>query len=307
MSSQPPLVSAIIIFLNAAQFIREAIESVFAQTYDHWELLLVDDGSTDGSTDIALRYVHHYPRRVCYLEHPGHQNRGMSAARNLGIRHARGAYIAFVDADDVWLPSKLAQQVAVLDSQPEAGMVYAPTLYWYSWTGNPEDRARDYVPACALEPSTLVKPPRLLTLFLREAAKPPGTCSVLLRREVIAEVGGFVEDFRGLYEDQAFFAKVCLRVSVFMVGEYSARYRQHPDSCCAIAAHTGAQDAAELQYLHWLADYVSRQVGKDGEAWVVLEQLLWPYRHPLWCHVFGRAQQLVRQAKEQATRYRTEH
>jgi hypothetical protein len=297
MSSRP-WVSAIIIFLNAAQFIQEAIESVFAQTYDHWELLLVDDGSTDGSTAIALRYAHQYPQRVCYLEHPGHQNLGMSASRNLGISNAKGAYIAFVDADDVWLPSKLEQQVAVLDSQPEAGMVYAPTLYWYSWTGNPEDRARDYVPKLGLEPHTLVKPPTLLTLFLREEAKPPGTCSVLLRREVIEDVGGFVERFRGLYEDQAFFAKVCLRVPVFVVGEHSARYRQHPHSCCAIAAHTGAQAPAELQYLHWLAEYVCRQVQKDGEAWSVLAKLLWPYRHPLLCCVFGRAQQLVKQGKE---------
>src|SRR5262245_22187425 len=109
-----PGVSAIMIFLNAAQFLQEAIWSVFAQTYDDWELLLVDDGSTDGGTDIALRYAHRYPQRVCYLEHPGHQNRGMSASRNLGIRNAKGDYIAFVDADDVWLPSKLAQQVAVL-------------------------------------------------------------------------------------------------------------------------------------------------------------------------------------------------
>jgi glycosyltransferase involved in cell wall biosynthesis len=222
----------------------------------------------------------------------------MSASRNLGISNAKGAYIAFVDADDVWLPSKLAQQVAVLDSQREAGMVYAPTLYWYSWTGNPEDRARDHVPKLGLEPHTLVKPPTLLTLFLREEAKPPGTCSVLLRREVIEDVGGFVESFRGLYEDQAFFAKVCLRVPVFVVDEYSARYRQHPYSCCAIATNTGAQELAELKYLHWLAEYVSRQVRKDGETWAVLEKILWPYRHAILCYVFRRVRQLLRQGKE---------
>ena len=294
-----PRVSAIIIFLNAAQFIQEAIESVFAQTYDHWELLLVDDGSTDGSTEIALWYAHQHPQRVCYLEHPGHQNRGMSASRNLGINNSKGAYIAFVDADDIWLPSKLERQVAVLDSQPEAGMVYAPTLYWYSWTGNPEDGVRDYVPKLGLEPHTLVKPPTLLTLFLREEVKPPGTCSVLLRREVIEDVGGFVESFRGLYEDQAFFAKVCLRVPVFVVAEHSALYRQHPHSCCAIGVNTGAKDPAELQYLHWLAEYVSQQTGKDSEAWAILTKILWPYRHPILCRVLGRAQQLVRQEKEQ--------
>ena len=99
--SDSPLVTTIIIFLDAERYFEEAIASVFAQTYPHWELLLVDDGSTDGSTAIARHYAMQYQTRVRYLEHPGHQNRGMSATRNLGVKHARGRYIAFVDADDV--------------------------------------------------------------------------------------------------------------------------------------------------------------------------------------------------------------
>ena len=102
-----PLVSCITIFFNAEKFFEEAIESVFVQTYKNWELLLVDDGSTDGSTTIARNYAEHYPEKVCYLEHEGHQNRGMSASRNLGIRHAKGDYVALLDADDIWLPQKL--------------------------------------------------------------------------------------------------------------------------------------------------------------------------------------------------------
>src|SRR5215207_5031419 len=108
--STKPLVSVIVVFLNAEKFIEEALESVLAQTYDNWELLLVDDGSTDSSTEIALRYANRYSGRVRYVEHPWHQNRGASASRNLGIRHAKGEYIAFLDADDVWLAHKLEQQ-----------------------------------------------------------------------------------------------------------------------------------------------------------------------------------------------------
>src|SRR3712207_5043688 len=132
--SSDPLVSVIIIFLNAERFVEEAVESVFAQTYDNWELLLVDDGSSDASTAIAGRYAEEHPGRVRYLKHPRHQNRGMSASRNLGIGHAKGEYIAFLDADDVWLEYKLQQQVAILGSHPEASMVYGNTLYWHSWT-----------------------------------------------------------------------------------------------------------------------------------------------------------------------------
>ena len=85
-----PLVSAVIIFRNAERFLREAIESVFAQTYRHWELLLVDDGSTDASTKIALEYARENPDRVRYLAHHDHQNLGKSASRNVGLRHAAG-------------------------------------------------------------------------------------------------------------------------------------------------------------------------------------------------------------------------
>src|SRR5438128_2284668 len=106
-----PLVSTVMIFLNAERFMQEALDSVFAQTWERWELLLVDDGSTDDSREIAKRSAAEHPAKVRYLEHPGHENRGMSASRNLGIRHARGAFVAFLDADDVWLPAKLAEQI----------------------------------------------------------------------------------------------------------------------------------------------------------------------------------------------------
>jgi glycosyltransferase involved in cell wall biosynthesis len=83
-------VSAIIIFFDAERWLAEAIDSVRAQTLGDWELLLVDDGSRDGGPALARVEAARAPDRVRYLQHPGHQNRGMSAARNLGLRHARG-------------------------------------------------------------------------------------------------------------------------------------------------------------------------------------------------------------------------
>src|SRR5689334_8717967 len=113
--NEHPLVSAVIIFFNGENFLKESIESVRAQTYPNWELLLADDGSTDGSPALARRYAEAEPSRIKYLEHPGHENRGKNAARNLGVRHARGKYIAPLDHDDVWLPNKLEEQVAILE------------------------------------------------------------------------------------------------------------------------------------------------------------------------------------------------
>src|SRR5688500_4029228 len=87
-----PLVSITMPFLNAEEFIDEAIASVMAQSTDDFELLLCDDGSTDGSTAIAQRWASQYPTHVRYLEHEGHVNKGMSATRNLGFSAARGEF-----------------------------------------------------------------------------------------------------------------------------------------------------------------------------------------------------------------------
>lgn len=215
------LVSAIIIFLNAEEFIQEAIESVLGQTYPHWELLLVNDGSTDASPEIAQRYAAQHSGQVRYLEHPGHQNRGMAASRNLGIRHAQGDYIAFLDTDYLWLSNKLADQVTILDSQPDAGMLYGNSLYWYSWTQSPEDSQRDFVPPLGVQPNSLIQPPRLLSLFLRGKAAVPCPTSILVRESAIRKIGGFDESFLGvhmIYEDQAFYAKLCLRFPVYVSG-----------------------------------------------------------------------------------------
>jgi glycosyltransferase involved in cell wall biosynthesis/SAM-dependent methyltransferase len=278
-----PLVSVITNFLNGAQFIQEAIESVCAQTYDSWELLLVDDGSTDSSTEIALEYAAQYPSKIRYLEHEGHQNRGTSAARNLGLRHAKGEYIAFLDADDVWLPYKLERQVAILASQPRAAMVYGATQYWYSWTGHPEDRQHDYVPDLGVEADRLFEPPALLTLLYPLGKAPaPCPCGLLVRRETVESVGGFEEDFRGMYDDQAFLVKVYLKHAVFVSSACCDKYRIHPNSCVSVAKQTGQYHEIRLFFLNWLETYLAAQGFQDTPAWLALQEALCPYRHPMW-------------------------
>jgi glycosyltransferase involved in cell wall biosynthesis len=266
-----PLVSVIVIFLNEEKFIQDAIESVFAQTYNNWELLLIDDGSSDAGTQIALGYAELHSEKVRYLEHAGHQNCGMSASRNLGISYARGEYIGFLDSDDCWLPHKLEQQVEILNSHAEAGMVYGPAQYWYSWTGKPEDAQRDFVEELGVQSDTLFEPPTLLTLlYPLGIGTTPSSSSMLLRREVIERVGAFEEVFRGIYEDQAFLVKVYLNEAVFVASEPWDRYRQHPDSCSAVMERTGSYYSIRLFFLSWLEDYLSERGVKDPEVWQLL-------------------------------------
>jgi glycosyltransferase involved in cell wall biosynthesis len=286
-----PFVSVIIIFLNGERFIQEAVESVFAQSYNHWELILVDDGSTDGSTQIARRYAAQHQQRVRYLEHSGHQNRGMSASRNVGLSNARGAYIAFLDADDIWLSHKLEQQIAILENLPEAGMVFGPTQWWYSWTGKPENIPRDFTHELGVPPNSLLKPPELLTRFLARESISPCTCSVLLRRKTVEQVGGFEEIFKGLYEDQAFFAKVCLSVPVFASPTCVARYRQHLNSNCSIAQENGHYAQARRVFLNWLACYLRSQNYQHSGVWQALEREMKPSQQLS----LGRLYQLARQ------------
>ncbi len=284
--NKKPLVSCIIIFFNTVeQFFIEAIESVFAQTYDRWELVLADDGSKKECTAIALRYAQQYPEKVHYVEHEGHQNRGMSATRNLGSHNAKGEYIAFLDSDDIWLPQKLEKQVAILEDQPEVAMVFGHTEYWYSWTGNPEDIQYDHLAKLDVKPNTLVKPPKMLTLLLQAKIYSPGNCSVLMRRKVIEDVGEFEESFRDLFEDQVFYAKVWLKAPVFVEDVCWARYRQHPSNCCNTAKskginHTTPPNPAELAFLTWLEKYMYAEAIKDTELWQALNTRLLPYNYP---------------------------
>ncbi len=302
-----PLVSATIIFLNAERFIDEAIQSVLAQTYENWELMLVDDGSTDGSTAIARSYAERYPGKVHYLEHLGRQNRGMSASRNLGIKHSKGDLIAFLDADDIWEPNKLTEQVTLMQRHPEAAMLYGRTLWWFSWTGKSEDE-RDRPTRLPVPPNTLVRPPELLRLLLAIDDEYPCTCSVLIRRDVIERVGGPEENFRGQYEDMVFYAKIFLEYPVFVAGGCWDRYRQHPDSNCSISTlqglyHPTKPNPARGAYLAWISDFLEAKGSRNTEVWRVLREVQWPYRHPI-LHWLGELPERVRAAVRIRTRLR---
>jgi glycosyltransferase involved in cell wall biosynthesis/SAM-dependent methyltransferase len=285
--SDKQLVSCIIIFFNAEKFLEEAIESVFAQTYENWELLLIDDGSTDSSTTIALNYAEKYPEKVKYLEHEGHQNRGMSATRNLGIQNAKGDYIAFLDADDIWLPYKLEQQIPILSSHAQAGMLYGSSYYWYSWTGEPNDIQKDRVVENEDAPNIrMIQPIEFLTLFINNHILKPPTSSLLARRNLVSRIGGFEETALNIIEDQVFIAKMSLEAPVVIVKGIFERYRQHLDSCTFIAENiTGEDFKARQTYLNWLEEYLNKLQVKEAKLWKALRKKQLLHRHAIFKHI----------------------
>ena len=243
-----PAATAITIFLDEERFLAEAVESVLAQTRTDWELILVDDGSTDASPGIARAYAERHPTRIFCMTHPGGGNRGMSASRNLALRAARGRYVGFLDADDLWLPDKLAEQCAVLDAHPRCGLVYGRTLIWRSWNGGGED----FLYPLGVEPGAEHEPPFLFELLVENQAQSPTTCNALMRRSLIEEVGGFEDGFRGMFEDQAFFAKALLAAPAYVDERIWAKYRQHTASSSARSARAGTDLAHRRRVLNWM-------------------------------------------------------
>lgn len=274
-----PRVSAIIIFKDGLPFIEEAVESVLAQTYSSLELIMVDDGSVDGSGAVAEAYARRQPELTRLVRHPKGRNRGMSASRNLGVRHARGTYIAFLDADDVWLRSKTAEQVAILDAHPNVGLLYGRTQIWHSWSieaGVPEDFFFDL----GVEPEKVYAPPALLANLIENRYQTPTTCNAMIRRETYEALGGFEDSFRGMYEDQVFWAKLYLNWETCVSDRYWARYRQHPGN--------QEQGSSRVRYLRQRKDFLRFVRGYARPYWEslddrtrkVLDRQLWFAEHP---------------------------
>ncbi|MBR0797138.1 glycosyltransferase family 2 protein [Bradyrhizobium jicamae] len=259
-------VSAIVIVYNGAEFLRDAIASIVGQTLTDWELIVVDDGSTDQSASIAEEFVALRPDQIRLVRHEDCRNHGMSAARNLGIAQARGKYIAFLDADDEWLPNKLLDQVAVLEANPALGMVYGRTTIWYSWQSPPS--GEDFHYALGVTPGRAYDPPILFENLLRNVYQTPTTCNALISRRVAIEVGCFDDAFKGMFEDQVFFAKVMMSAPVFVSDVVWAKYRQHADSASVASQSAGADESARLRFLRWTAGYLLRRRGVRIRTWL---------------------------------------
>jgi glycosyltransferase involved in cell wall biosynthesis len=272
-------VSVIAACFNGEAFLAEAIESVICQTFNDWEFLLVDDGSVDGSAAIAKDYAKRYPEKIHYFEHPGHANRGTCASRNLGILHARGEYIAVLDADDVWMPSKLADQVAILNTHPDVGMVCGAAVYWSSWSGG-EDRI---APSGHTQDCVVTPPESSLKLYPLGHGTAPCPSDFLLRTTIVRELGGFEEHFIGhnqLYEDQAFLAKLYLKSPIYIASNIWLKYRLHDKSCVASVMRAGNYHAVRQYFLNWFEGYVVAIPELDGRIVAAIHRAQRRNRHP---------------------------
>lgn len=280
--SVTPEVSVITPFYNEELFLSETIQSVLKQTFAKWEMILVDDGSSDGSTKIAKDYAEAFPGKIVYTEHEGHANRSTAASRNLGISKARAPLVAFLDADDVWEPDKLLNQVNIMHEQPRAAMLLEASEYWNSW----HDAAKqDIVVQVGKKRDQLFEPPKLAeTLYPLVQVPAPCPSAIMIRKEILVKHGGFESVFTGkyqLYEDQAFLVKFYLNEPIYISSACNNKYRQRIGSCVQWVRKEGSYHIVRKYFLVWLSQYMERNNIKHNNVQRLFHRAQERYNRPV--------------------------
>lgn len=272
-----PAVSIVMVSYNSARFLRDAVSSVYRQTFTDWELLLVNDGSTDDSGEIANELAKADPRRVRLLQHDGQDNRGIGASRNLAYRHARGEFVVKLDSDDVFASdTAIAEQVELMRAHPSVAMVYGPCEVWDSWRGG-----GDFLQSPSFH-DEIVEPPRLLPKLLAHWRDEPH--ARMERRSAIEAIGGCEPSIRSYGEDFTLWLKLGLRYPLYASSRCWYRLRMHPESYTHAMTAQGRKQLEARQLYEWAERYLGAQGVRDRDIWRALNARLWPLRHPRLAH-----------------------
>ena len=216
-----PRVTVVIPTYNAAVYLTETLESVCTQNYGDFELLIVDDGSRDDTVELARRFESRVALRI--IEQA---NAGPAAARNNGVRNARGEYVAFIDSDDLMLPRRLAAQVAMLGGDPSLGLVHTD-LMTFDEHGVVHTTRRAFSDPCG---------GRILDKLLIDNSIT--TSTVMAPRARLIEAGLF-DETRRISEDFDLWLRMAERWSVGYVDEAAVKYRRRPGSLSEDKLRTG--------------------------------------------------------------------
>lgn len=204
-----PLVSVVIPAFNSGKFIREAIDSVLAQTYKNYEIIVVDDGSTDNTKEILQPYIKKGQIKYIYQT-----NQRQAAARNNGIRRSKGELIAFLDSDDLWLPKKLESQLPFFQ-ESSIGLVYSGLSIFDEDNNTLEET--DF---------TRYRKGRIFDDLLASNFIP--TSTVMIRRSCI-DKAGFFRDYK-LGQDWDLWLRISAGFKIDYVDQILTRYRSHHDN-----------------------------------------------------------------------------
>ena len=222
-----PLVSVVIPTCNMAKWLPDALHSVLEQTYPNWECIIVDGGSTD-ETEAVVQSYSSRDKRIRFIQE---LDEGPAKARNLGIQSSQGDLIAFLDADDQWLPTKLMKQVKTLMDSPEAGLccAYHEEVDEHLNLLNPWPKVKEM----GRYPDE-IRP----EMLIERNCVPGSASSSVVRRKVFEEIGLFDSLMRRC-EDSDMWYRVALKYPIIQEKEVLVRLRKHPNSIDPLAALTG--------------------------------------------------------------------
>ena len=268
--AQADLVSVIIPAYKAQAFLQKSVASVWAQTPGHFrvEILICEDGSPDGTLDLARQLQQQSPIPLEVLTHPDQVNLGVSATRNLALRAARGQWIALLDADDLWLPDKLAIQTEFFRNHPQAQCLCSlgrnrdlegkPVIGWNGTTTAGDFRH-------VLPPNDFQAPYTFPQLCKGD---PIVNSTLLIRRQALEQVGGYPRVMAHQAEDWLLLAKLSLLAPIELLEQELIDYTVHPNSYTTQYVQQGFAFGARLEFLfhliHWMIQHPQyRQQGEQ--------------------------------------------
>lgn len=211
--SARPVVGILVSSYNHRRYLAKCLDSILNQTYQDFSIVIVDDGSQDGSHELIESYTALYPEKVHYVFHPGRVNRGISPSCNLGLTHIQSKYVAWIGSDDLWEPDKLEKQVAMIEQDPRLGFVYS---------------------RATIIDADGVKDPNLLGRDISKSSNPVDellfgnwipASSILIRQEALRQAGGFDENL--IYSDWDLFIRIASAWKAGFLDEPLILYRVH--------------------------------------------------------------------------------
>jgi glycosyltransferase involved in cell wall biosynthesis len=244
-------VSIIMPVLNGERYIGQALASILAQTYNNYELIVVNDGSTDRTVECVAEYTDRIDIKLVHHS----ERKGVAASVNDGIRHATGDCVTFLDHDDAWLPHMLETQTTYLEQHPEAGMVYADFQ-----TIDPDSKVIEKsVALCRgrTRPSGNVFRQLFLDSFIV-------AIGVLIRKECLDRLGGFDESL--LWGDYHLWLRIARNYEVHYIPKVVAQYRQHNHQCTRSVPPIEGEDPVAIQALQKILEAYPETRRELGET-----------------------------------------
>jgi len=302
---ETPFFCVICPMYNAEKHLDESVQSVIGQSFTNWEMILVDDGSEDHSFQKAKKWAKH-DKRIQVIQHEGGINNGVSASRNLGVKHARGIWVAFLDADDVWLSNKLEKQHAIIQqySNEILVLVYGQAKVIDEHGHFIEDKreAKAHNPLHKIYgsgKSGLQK--NAFKWAIKEIFDAP-TSTVVCKKELISTLNGFEEDMR-FSEDALMWYRMIEKGNMYFMNEPLSYYRVHQSQWNAAATIKLKATRRFIAYERLLLQtnkinqkYISSLLLKKGFRIIVKTNIGYPYFD--WKLIFQYWSRLIRNKEE---------